>query len=248
MSCLVGCGRRCRSKDRGTSYCKTFNFAAACGALKHFIALNWTQGLGLCSNTSFTPADTKKQITMALKATIYKAQLQIADMDRSVYADHNVIIARHPSEADERMMIRLLAFALNVPADDKKGKLEFAKDLWDVDEAALWHKDYTEAILHWIDVGQPDDKRLMRAAGKAERVTAYSFSSSTPVWWKGIETKLTRASNLVVWQIEAAQSQALAKLAERSMQLQVTVQDGTVWMSTTKDSVEITPRRLTAGG
>ena len=82
---------------------------------------------------------------MALKATIYKAQLQIADMDRSVYADHNVIIARHPSEADERMMIRLLAFALNMPADDKKGKLEFAKDLWDVDEAALWHKDYTEA-------------------------------------------------------------------------------------------------------
>ena len=110
----------------------------------------------------------------------------------------------------------------------------------------MWHKDYTEQILHWIDVGQPDDKRLMKAAGRAARVTSYSFSSSTPVWWKGIETKLTRASNLVVWQIEAAQSQALAKLAERSMQLQVTVQDGTVWMSTTTDSVEITPKRLTA--
>lgn len=185
---------------------------------------------------------------MAIKATIHKAQLQITDMDRSVYADHNVIIARHPSETDERMMIRLLAFALNVPSDDKRGKLEFAKDLWDVDEPALWHKDYTEAILHWIDVGQPDDKRLMKAAGRAGRLSVYSFSSSTPVWWKGIETKLTRASNLVVWQIDAAQSQALAKLAERSMQIQVTVQDGTVWMSTSADSVEITPKRLTAGG
>ncbi|MBT9476209.1 YaeQ family protein [Polaromonas sp.] len=184
---------------------------------------------------------------MAIKATIHKAQLQIADMDRGVYADHSVIIARHPSETDERMMIRLLAFALNVPADDKKGKLEFAKDLWDVNEPALWHKDYTEAVLHWIDVGQPDDKRLMRAAGRAERVTVIGFSSSTPVWWKGIESKLTRASNLVVWQIEAAQSQALAKLAERGMQLQITIQDGTVWMSTATDSVEITPRRLTAG-
>jgi uncharacterized protein YaeQ len=183
---------------------------------------------------------------MAIKATIHKAQLQIADMDRGVYADHSVIIARHPSETDERMMIRLLAFALNVPADDKKGKLEFAKDLWDVNEPALWHKDYTEAVLHWIDVGQPDDKRLMRAAGRAERVTVIGFSSSTPVWWKGIESKLTRASNLVVWQIEAAQSQALAKLAERGMQLQITIQDGTVWMSTATDSVEITPRRLTA--
>ena len=108
--------------------------------------------------------------------------------------------------------------------------------------------DCTEAILHWIDVGQPDDKRLMRAAGKAERVTVLSFASSTPVWWKAIESKLTRATNLVVWQIEAAQSQALAKLAERSMQLQVTIQDGTVWMSTALGSVEITPRRLTAGG
>lgn len=185
---------------------------------------------------------------MAIKATIHKAQLQIADMDRGVYADHSVIIARHPSETDERMMIRLLAFALHVPADDKKGKLEFAKDLWDVNEPALWHKDYTEAVLHWIDVGQPDDKRLMRAAGRAERVTVIGFSSSTPVWWKGIESKLTRAANLAVWQIEAAQSQALAKLAERGMQLQITIQDGTVWMSTANDSVEITPRRLTAGG
>jgi uncharacterized protein YaeQ len=185
---------------------------------------------------------------MAIKATIHKAQLQIADMDRGVYADHSVIIARHPSETDERMMIRLLAFALHVPADDKQGKLEFAKDLWDVNEPALWHKDYTDAVLHWIDVGQPDDKRLMRAAGRAERVTVIGFSSSTPVWWKGIESKLTRASNLVVWQIEAAQSQALAKLAERGMQLQITIQDGTVWMSTATDSVEITPRRLTAGG
>ena len=181
---------------------------------------------------------------MALKATIHKAQLQIADMDRGVYADHVVTIARHPSEADERMMIRVLAFALNVLGDDHAGQLEFAKDLWDVDEAALWHKDYTEAIQHWIDVGQPDDKRLMRAAGRAERVSVYSFSSSTPVWWKGLQSKITRADNIEVWQIQAEQSQALARLAERTVQLQVTVQDGTVWLSTGKESVEITPKRL----
>ena len=107
---------------------------------------------------------------------------------------------------------------------------------------------HTDAILHWIDVGQPDDKRLMRAAGRAERVSVYSFASSTPVWWKTMESKLTRAANLVVWQIDAAQSQALAKLAHRTIQLQVTVQDGTVWMSTGAESVEITPRRLTADG
>jgi uncharacterized protein YaeQ len=181
---------------------------------------------------------------MALKATIHKAQLQIADMDRGVYADHVLTIARHPSEADERMMMRVLAFALNVRGDDQSGQLEFAKDLWDVDEAALWHKDYTEAIVHWIDVGQPDDKRLLRAAGRAQQVSVYSYASSTPVWWKGLQNKITRAENIAVWQIDAEPSQALARLAERTMQLQITVQDGTVWLSTGSQSVEITPRRL----
>lgn len=181
---------------------------------------------------------------MALKATIYKAQLQIADMDRSVYADHNLTLARHPSETDERMMIRLLAFSLNVAPDEQAGQLEFAKDLWDVDEAALWHRDYTGAIQHWIDVGQPDDKRMLKAASRSERVSVYSHASSTPVWWKGLQNKLGRTDKITVWQIDAEPSQALARLAERTMQLQVTVQDGTVWLGNNQGSVEITPRRL----
>ena len=181
---------------------------------------------------------------MALKATIYKAQLQIADMDRGLYADHGLTLARHPSETDERMMIRVLAFVLNVLPNDQAGQLEFAKDLWDVDEAALWHKDYTDALQHWIDVGQPDDKRLLRAASRSERVSVYSFAHSTPVWWKGLQNKISRVDNIAVWQVEAEQSQALARLAERSMQLQVTVQDGAVWISTGSSSVEITPQRL----
>lgn len=184
---------------------------------------------------------------MALKATIYKAQLQIADMDRSLYADHGLTIARHPSETDERMMVRVLAFALNVLADEQAGQLEFAKDLWDVDEAALWHKDYTGALQHWIDVGQPDDKRLLRAASRSTRVSVYSHTSSTAVWWKGLASKLTRVDNIAVWQVPAEQSQALAALAERTMQLQVTVQDGTVWVSNGHSSVEITPQRLSPG-
>ncbi len=116
---------------------------------------------------------------MAIKATIFKAALQIADMDRSLYADHQLTLARHPSETDERMMIRLLAFALNVPADNHQGALEFGKGLSDTDEPDLWQKDLTGQVVHWIDVGQPDDKRLIRASGRAERVTAYSYSAST---------------------------------------------------------------------
>jgi uncharacterized protein YaeQ len=184
---------------------------------------------------------------MAIKATIYKATLQIADMDRGIYADHQLTIARHPSETDERMMVRVLAFALNVPADADQGGLELAKSLWDTDEPDLWRRDLTGAVIQWIDVGQPDDKRLMKASGRADQVTVYSYSSSTPVWWAGLQNKITRARNLQVWQIPPAQSQALATLVKRSMQLQVSVQDGTAYFgdgTSSSDAVEITPTLL----
>jgi uncharacterized protein YaeQ len=192
---------------------------------------------GLCSN----PA-------MALKVTIYKANLQLADMDRNVYGDHGVTIARHPSETDERLMIRLLAFALNVPGDTDNGTLEFAKSLWDTDEPDLWHKDLTGQIVQWIDVGQPDDKRMMKSSPRAERVVVYTYTASSPIWWTGVQTKITRARNLDVWLIQPEQSQALAAMAQRTMQLQFTVQDGTVWVADAQQSVEITPERLMGAG
>ena len=181
---------------------------------------------------------------MALKATIFKASMQIADMDRNVYVDHSVTLARHPSETDERMMVRLLALALNLPADTDHGALEFGKGLWDVDEPELWHRDLTGRIRHWIEVGQPDEKRLMKASGRADKVSVFSYAPGTPIWWEGIKTRITRARNIEVWQIEAAQSQALAAIAQRSMQLQISVQDGTVWVGDGTRSIEITPKRL----
>ncbi len=181
---------------------------------------------------------------MALKATIYKVNLGIADMDRGVYADQQVTIARHPSETDERMMLRLLALGLYRPASDANGMLEFAKGLWDTDEPDLWHKDLTGRILHWIEVGQPDDKRLLKACGRAERVTVICFSAASHIWWSGIAGKVSRAANLEVWRIAAEQSQALAGLAQRGMQLQLSVQDGTAWVSETLGAVEVTPTRL----
>ena len=184
---------------------------------------------------------------MALKAIIYKANLQIADMDRNVYVDHAVTIARHPSETDERMMVRLLALALNLPADTDHGTLELAKDLWETDEPALWHKDLTGQIVHWVDVGQPDDKRLLKASGRADRVSVYSYSASTPIWWAGIANKVARAGNIEAWQIDTAHSQALAGLAQRSMQLQLSVQDGSCWLGDGERSVENTPQRLNPG-
>lgn len=181
---------------------------------------------------------------MALKAIIYKAQVQLADLDRNVYGDRSVTIARHPSETDERLLVRLLALALNAPAEPDQGTLELARDMWEPDEPSLWQKDPTGRITHWIDVGQPDEKRLLRTSARVDRMSVYCFSANAPVWWRDLEPRLVRLRNVTVWQIPAGESQALAALAQRSMQLQVTIQDGTIWVGDGTQSVEINPRRL----
>ncbi len=181
---------------------------------------------------------------MALKSTVYKANVQIADMDRSLYATHQLTLARHPSETDERLMVRLLAFALQVPADDHDGALVFTRGISDTDEPDLWRLSLAGELREWIEVGQPDDRRLARACGRAERVVLYAYAASVPVWWSSLQGKVARLSNLEVWQLPAAQSQALATLAERNMQLQVTVQEGQIWVGNGAESVELHPVAL----
>jgi len=183
---------------------------------------------------------------MAQKATVCKAAVQLADVDRAVYGDHLVTLARHPSETDERMMIRLLAFALNVPADDHAGTLDFAKGMWEPEEAELWQKDLTGRLVHWIEVGQPEERRLVKASGRADRVSVYAFSHGAPAWWAGLSTRVARAGNVDAWLVPSEQSRELALLAQRNMQLQVNRQDGIVWVADGNRSVEIHPRRLSA--
>ena len=181
---------------------------------------------------------------MALKATIFKAQLQIADMDRGIYGDHLLTLAQHPSETEERMMVRLLAYTLNVPSDNHRGDLVFARGLSDTDEPDLWQLDLTGQLVHWIEVGQPDERRMQRAASRAEQATFIAYTASTPIWWAGVKNKLTRTERLAVWQLPAEQSAALAGLAQRSMQIQVTVQDGLIWFNDGQRTVELSLQSL----
>jgi uncharacterized protein YaeQ len=169
---------------------------------------------------------------MALKATIYKAELQIADMDRNYYQEHILTLARHPSETDERMMIRLLAFAIHASES-----LTFTKGLFDTDEPDLWQKDLTGAIDLWIEVGQPDDKRLMKACGRSAQVIVYSYSATSHIWYKQIANKLERAKNLTVINIPADASAQLERLAQRNMQLQCTIQDGQIYLTDSVNTV-----------
>lgn len=184
---------------------------------------------------------------MALKATIHRAAVSYSDLDRNQYSDHTLTLARHPSETEERMMVRLLAFVLNAPADPSDGALEFDKDLWEADAPALCRRDLTGLLLHWIELGQPEEKRLTRACARSRRVTVYAYATTAPAWWQLIAGRLGRLPNLEVWQFPADQVQALGGLAQRSMNLQITLQDGVLWVGVGDVTVELTPVRLNEG-
>lgn len=163
---------------------------------------------------------------MALKSTVFKADLQIADMDRSYYDTHQLTLARHPSETDERMMVRLLAFARHASPS-----LAFGKGLSDDDEPDLWQKDLTGAIELWIETGQPDEKQVRKACGRAAQVVIYSYARSTDIWWQQNKSKFDKLDNLSVIQLDPSSTQAMAAMAARTMQLQCTIQDGLVWLA-----------------
>jgi len=172
---------------------------------------------------------------MALKATIFKAELQIADMDRNYYRDHALTIARHPSETDERMMVRLLAYALHASA-----ALAFGKGLSTDDEPDLWQKDLTGAIELWIDVGQPEEKRIRRACGRAAQVFVYSYGGhGAGVWWDQIAGRLEKNRNLTVTSLPGTAGPALAQLARRDMRLNCTIQDGQIALADADTRIEV---------
>lgn len=179
---------------------------------------------------------------MALKSTIFKAALNVADLDRGYYREHALTLARHPSETDERMMVRLLAFALF--ADER---LEFGKGLSTTDEPALWLRDYGGEIRLWIEVGLPDERTVRRAAGRADRVVVLAYGGRTAeVWWAKEGGAIARLPNVRVLAIPEDQTTALAALAERGMSFQCTIQDGQAWWHAGATTLLIEPRELSA--
>jgi uncharacterized protein YaeQ len=164
---------------------------------------------------------------MALKATVYKAELQVSDTDRNYYQSHALTLAQHPSETEERLMVRLCVFALHAdPA------LEFGRGLSEDEEPALWKKSLTGDVELWIEVGQPDEKRIRKACGRARRVLIYCYQNrSASIWWQQIHKQLERFDNLGVYSLPDPAVAELGKLVQRGMRLDCTVQDGRLWLS-----------------
>lgn len=172
---------------------------------------------------------------MALKSTIFKADVDLSDLNRNYYTRASLTLARHPSETDERMMLRILAWALHAGEH-----LEFCKGLSNEDEAALWEKDLTGLVETWIEVGTPDEKRLRKACNKSKEVYVYAYGGrAASIWWEQNRAALAHNDNLTVRMIPAEQSEALALLSQRTMQLQITVQDSIAFVSSEQKMLQI---------
>lgn len=177
---------------------------------------------------------------MATKATVYKVALQIADMDRHYYADHAITLAQHPSETDTRMMVRLLAFALNASES-----LAFSKGLCVDDEAELWDKSLSDEINLWVEFGQADEKWLRKASGRAKQVILYTYGGrSVPIWWQQNQQALSRYENLSVVNFPEEAVKQLEVFVTRNMALQVSISEGQVWLSDKDNSVMVEPEKL----
>lgn len=164
---------------------------------------------------------------MALNATICKVELNVADMDRFYYADHSLTIARHPSETEERMMVRVLAFALHAHE-----RLEMGRGIGTVEEADLWQRDLTGRIELWIDLGLPDDKRVRKACGQSDQVIVYAYGGrSAELWWSKVQGELNRSRNLTVYALSRETTDAMTAMVQPRMELQLLVQEGDLWLA-----------------
>lgn len=174
---------------------------------------------------------------MAQNATIYKVELSVSDMDRHCYETHKLTVAKHPSETDERLMVRLLAFALNA-----NEQLELTKGLSTDDEPDIWQKSLSDELELWVALGLPSEKIVRQSCGKANNVIIYCYGGRTAdVWWEKIKNSTTRFDNLQVTNLSDTDTSDLGKLANRSMKMQVNIQDGDVMVSVNESIAYITP-------
>ncbi len=163
---------------------------------------------------------------MALKATIYKANIAIADMDRNYYDSLQLTLAQHPSETDQRFMVRLLCYILNAHGD-----LQFGKGVSDENEAAIWQINYSDEIALWIELGKIDEKRIKKACNKAEKVKLYCYGSGVKTWWSQSQNSLNKFSKLSIEQFETNTTDALVKLLSKTMDFQCSIQDNQLWLT-----------------
>ena len=177
---------------------------------------------------------------MAANSRVCKADLNITDMDRNYYLQHHLTVAQHPSETDQRLMLRLLAYALHASPE-----LQFGGGLSTDDEPDLWAKNLHGNVALWIDIGTPSEKRIRKACAQSQAVCLYAFGdSAVEPWWQQARRQVQRFEHLSIWQIPDHASMAMAASAARNMGIQVTIQDAEISWYSERASVDFSCKKL----
>lgn len=172
---------------------------------------------------------------MALGATIYKVELNISDMDRHYYQTHNLRVAQHPSETVARMMLRIVCFAKYASEG-----LEFGAGISSEDEPDIMQRSLSGETELWLDLGMPSEKRIRQACGKSKNVVIVAYSARSALPWKAqIEASLQRFDNLSLLFCSDESLAELESLCQRNMELQVSCQDGTLWLNGNEKNIEV---------
>ena len=179
---------------------------------------------------------------MALGATICRASLAIADVDRAYYADHELRLARHPSETAERLMLRLLAFAMYA-----NERLEFGRGLSTADEPDLWQRDDDGTVELWIELGLPDERRIRRALSRTRKLVVIAYGGrAVDIWWEREGAAITRLGRIGILAVPREASEGLEAFYSRTMNIHCTIQDGHIYLDDGERTLEILPRLLHA--
>lgn len=178
---------------------------------------------------------------MALKPTIYKQRISLSDLERSYYDTVNLTLALHPSETQQRLMARVMAFLLNA-----QERLTFTKGLSSIEEPDIWSKQMDDQISLWIEVGEPDVDRIKKATHKSDQVKVYSFNTKADVWWQQNASKL-ESMKVAIYRFESAGINRLSELLERTMDYSVTITGESAYVATQEGECEVVWSTLTTG-
>jgi len=158
--------------------------------------------------------------TMAINSTVVRAKISIADMTRHYYQDLHLTLAQHPSENENRLMIRLLAYIINA-----QESLCFTKGLSTSDEPDIWMKDLTGEINLWIELGLPDESRIKKAVNRSQHTILYCYDdkSFTP-WFKKNESRFGHKT-LSIYKVKDNDAMSLSLLYKRALDWQVNIDE-----------------------
>ncbi|RDE25066.1 hypothetical protein DV711_05760 [Motiliproteus coralliicola] len=176
---------------------------------------------------------------MARGSRIFKLKLYLSDMDRHCYEQLDLTLAQHPSESEQRLLTRLLAFGL-----EYEPGLAFGGGVSSTDEAPIWLRNDFDEVQHWIEIGQPDLERLAKLHKRHPRLSLYAYGANAHRWWHQHQASLSALPKLRFYQLDNTVIETLSEGLRSGAEVQLNRQDDLLYLSVADKQAEMPLTRL----